>query len=63
LNRVEQFLFALLSLGFIMVFLGLALYVNKILVKFGVDWELQLATIGVFIVLLTLVVAKVLSRD
>ena len=63
MNRVEQFLFALLSLGFIMVFLGLALYVNKILVKFGVDWELQLATIGVFIVLLTLVVAKVLSRD
>ena len=52
-RKAELFLLSLLSLGFLMAGLGIILYVNKIFARYGVGCELQLATIGFFIVLFT----------
>lgn len=62
MRRVEQVILCMFLTGLAITSIGLFLYLKKLMAMCGVDLELQLAVVGLLILLLSLIVAKVFSK-
>ena len=60
---VEKILKYLTLLGFIAFSTGFIFLVVRVLQSFDVPWEMHAMVIGLFLLLLVLVAAKLLSKD
>jgi len=62
MRKVELTVLVFLILGLLVFSIGSVLYLRKIMLEYTVDWELQLAVFGFFIILLALIFSKIASR-
>jgi len=51
-----------LLISFFIFAFGFMLYVHKIMVEYKLSWELQLATLGLILFIVSLAVSKMLSK-
>jgi len=61
-GRAELVILTVLILGLFITILGLTLYIMRLLSTYNIGWELQLATVGLFILIFTLTLSKILSN-
>jgi len=52
----------ILIFGLVIFSIGLLLYIQKIMLAYSLDWSLQLAIFGAYMILLALVLAKLFQK-
>jgi membrane protein implicated in regulation of membrane protease activity len=53
---------SVLIFGLVIFSLGSLLYIQKLMLAYSLDWSLQLAFFGAYIILLALVIAKLFQK-
>jgi len=62
LRRIELVMLTFLLISFFTFALGFVLYVHKIMIEYKLSWELQLATLGLILFIVSLALSKMLSK-
>ena len=62
MEKNEIVVLGFILFGLLAFALGLIFFVMKIMEKYAVNWELQLAFIGLLLVMLGLILSKILSK-
>jgi len=62
MRRSEQIVLSIFLTGLSLIALGLFLYLQKIMAMYKIDWEIQMAVIGFFILIISLVMSKAFSK-
>ncbi len=62
-DSMDRAITALIVLGLALFSIGLISWIANLLQRYNLSWELQLAAIGVVLILLASIAAKLFSRD
>ncbi len=58
----EAIILAILLFGILLLSIGSILYTRNIMLAYSIDWTLQVAVFGIYIIILALVLAKLLQK-
>lgn len=62
-QSLSGILTAVILLGLLLFGLGLSVWIFGLLVQYGMPWEIQLAVLGVLLLIFGALAARLLSRD
>jgi len=62
-DSMDRAITALIILGLVFFSIGLISWIANLLQRYNLSWELQLAAIGLVLILLASTAAKLFSRD
>jgi len=62
-DSMDRAITALIVLGLALFSIGLISWITNLLQRYNLSWELQLAAIGLVLILLASTAAKLFSRD